>query len=460
MQHNMEKLDGNKVKFSFEIPANEFDEAVKKAYLKSRGKISIPGFRRGKAPLARIEAMYGKGVFYEDAFDLVFPDTYEAAVEESGIKPVSQPSIDIEQMESGKDLKFSCEVYNYPEITLGQYKDLSLTRYVHQVTDDEIDAQIEKVRDEQARIITLEDGVIEPHDKLNLDYAGTVDGVAFDGGTAEGHILEIGSGQFIPGFEDQLIGMDLGTEQDVTVTFPEKYHSEELAGKEAIFHVKLNSVERKELPEIDDDFVADISEFDTLDEYRANLFDEANKAAETNADNAVRQDMLDQIIENSTFDIPQPMIERQLDSIMQRLDNNMRQSGYSLDMFLQMIGNKKEDYRKQYQGQAKHDIASDLVLDELVKIEKCTVSDEDIEKEISLAFENSDEKIAEFKSKMTPDQKENIEYGIQRKNIIDSLFETAKVETIEGDRPSPEEIASTDEKTVETIEEDKTEEKE
>ena len=271
MSTTVEKIASNKVKLSFDVDSAKFDEAMGKAYLKVRNQVTIPGFRKGKAPRKMIENMYGEGVFYDEAFELIFDEVYGPAVDENKIEVVDRPEIEIQEIGAGKNLKFTCEVFVKPDVTLGEYKGVSVKKETTVVSDVEVDARVEEERNKQATEIQVEDRAVVEGDTVNLDYAGTVDGVAFAGGTAQDQTLKIGSGSFIPGFEEQMIGMNIGEEKDLQVTFPEKYHAEELAGKAAVFHVKVNSITETQLPALDDDFAKDISEFDTLEEYKADI---------------------------------------------------------------------------------------------------------------------------------------------------------------------------------------------
>ena len=299
MSATYEKISGNKAKLSFTVPAEQFEAAMQKAYLKNRGKINVPGFRRGKAPRKLIETMYGEGVFYDDAFQLIFPDLYDEAVKENNLQTVDQPEVDVQEIGEGKDLVFSCEVFVRPDVTLGDYKGLTVTIAKQTVTDADIDARIEQDRKKVAREIDVE-GALENGDTVKLDYMGTVDGVAFEGGTAENQTLTLGSGQFIPGFEEQMVGMNIGEEKDLNVTFPEKYHSEELAGKAAVFHVKVLSATRTELPKLDDDFAADASEYNTFAEYKDSIVKELNDRAAKNNEIAVENALVEKAVENAS----------------------------------------------------------------------------------------------------------------------------------------------------------------
>lgn len=445
MEFKTEKLANSKVKFSFTVPAADFDKAVQQAYLKNRSKISIPGFRKGKAPLSRIEAMYGKSVFFEDAFDILFPEVYDKAIKESGIEPVSRPDVDVQKIGAGEDLEFTVETYHYPEVKLGEYKGVEVTKYVHQVTEADVEKRLEAEQKKQARKITATEGAVEPGDVLTFDYKGFVDGVAFEGGEDHGATLKIGSGHFIPGFEDQLIGMDLGTESDITVTFPKDYHSAELAGKESVFHVNLISSEREELPELDDEFAQDVSSFDTLVDYKKDIERQLKEQAEKDAEVRAKQAAFDQVVKNASFDLPAPMVETQMDRMLENMDNNMRRQGYSLKQFLQMVGNDKNEFREQYRAQATQEVSSEIVLEELVKAVDYKVSDADIDEFVDRAFGEEVEEAKKFKEMLTPAQKENINYQVRNVKTIDFVWDNAVVTTVEGDAPLTEEEVSDEE---------------
>ena len=304
MSTTVEKIASNKVKLSFDIDSAKFDEAMGKAYLKVRNQVTIPGFRKGKAPRKMIENMYGEGVFYDEAFELIFDEVYGPAVDENKIEVVDRPEIEIQEIGAGKNLKFTCEVFVKPDVTLGEYKGVSVKKETTVVTDVEVDARVEEERNKQATEIQVEDRAVAEGDTVNLDYAGTVDGVAFAGGTAQDQTLKIGSGSFIPGFEEQMIGMNIGEEKDLQVTFPEKYHAEELAGKAAVFHVKVNSITETQLPALDDDFAKDISEFDTLEEYKADIRAKLEAQAAERDNNNFTNAVIEKVLENATVEIP------------------------------------------------------------------------------------------------------------------------------------------------------------
>lgn len=304
MSYTYEKISGDKARLTFVFPAEDFDQAMQKAFLKNKNRFNIPGWRKGKAPRKVVETMYGEGVLYDDAFDALFPDAYDAAIEETGLEVVDRPELNVEEIGSGKDLKVVAEVYVYPEVTLGEYKNLTVEVEKEKVTEDDINARIEQDRAKVSSTEEVLDRPVEEGDNVNLNYAGTVDGVAFDGGTAENQSLTIGSHQLIPGFEEQMIGMCVAEERDLQVKFPEDYHAEELKGKNAVFHVKVNSISKTVMPELDDDFAADVSDFSTFAEYRANIEKELTDRAEKNNQVAVENALVEKATENATVEIP------------------------------------------------------------------------------------------------------------------------------------------------------------
>ena len=343
MSHTYEKVSGNKAKLTFTIPAEQFDEAMQKAYLKMRGRINVPGFRKGKAPRRMIETLYGEGVFYEDAFDLIFPEAYQDAVKELDLHPVDQPNVDVDQIGAGQELKFHLEVFVRPDVELGEYKGLTVEADQQKLTDEMVDARISQDQDKASRTIDVEDRPVQEGDTVNLDYAGTVDGVAFAGGTAENQTLKIGSHQFIPGFEEQMIGMNIGEEKDLQVKFPDEYHAEELKGKDAVFHVKVNGIQATEKPELDDDFAADISEFDTFAAYKENIVKELSEQISRNNDVALENALVDKAAGNATIDIPQAMIDDQAEYMLREMAMRMSYQGLRLEDYMKYTGQTRED---------------------------------------------------------------------------------------------------------------------
>ena len=428
MSHTYEKLSGNKAKFTFTIPAEQFDEAMQKAFLKNRSKINVPGFRKGKAPRKMIESLYGEGVFYDDAFELLFPDAYEAAVKEAGVKPVDRPDVDVQEIGSGKDLQFTCEVFVRPDVTLGQYEGLTVAVAKTEVTEEQINERIEADRQKAARTIDVEDRPVQDGDTVNLDYAGTVDGVAFEGGTAEGQTLKIGSNQFIPGFEAQMVGMNIGEERDLQVKFPDEYHAEELKGKDAVFHVKVNGIQMTELPELDDDFAADVSDEETFEAYKAGIVKELTERAEKNYDIAVENALVEKAVENAETDIPAAMIDDQIDYMIRELRMRMAYQGMKLEDYMKYTGQSMDDIKAMYRTEATSRVKMELVLEAIRDAQKIEPSEEEIEAQIKEQAENMGRDVEEFKASLNDEQKDYLKDNAAIRKVVDLLKKDAKVE--------------------------------
>lgn len=426
MNSTMEKVSSNQVKLRMELPAEAFDQAMQKAYLKTRGRINVPGFRKGKAPRKLIEQMYGESMFYEDAFDAVFPEMYEEAIKANDIKAVGQPEVDIETIGAGKNLVVVAEVYVYPEVTLGDYKGLDVERSDATVDDEAIDQEIGRVRQRNAREEEVEGRPVQDDDIVGLDYAGSVDGVAFEGGTAEGQTLTIGSGQFIPGFEEQLVGMNIGEEKDINVTFPTEYHAEELAGKEAVFHVKVNSIRTSELPELDDEFAKDVSEFDTMAEYKADIRRKLEDDAEKRANAEFENELVDAVVENATMDVPPPMVERQIDQMLRDMSMRLAYQGISLEMFMQYTGQTEADMREQQRPEAEKRVKGELAIEAVRKAENLEPSEEEIEDVIRRYGEQSGKDLEEFRKGLTEQQMEYIKDDAATITVLEFLKKEAK----------------------------------
>ena len=382
MSLQVEKLEKNMAKLTIEASAEEFEAAVEKAYQKAKKSISLPGFRKGKAPRRMIEKMYGTGVFYEDAANELIPDAYSKALSECEEQIVSQPKIDVVQIESGKPFIFTAEVALKPEVTLGEYKGVEVEKAPVEVTDAEIDAEVDKQREQNARTIDIDDRAVEKGDMIKLDFDGSVDGVPFDGGKAENYDLTVGSGSFIPGFEDQLVGVKIGEEVDVKVTFPEDYHAKDLAGKDAVFKCKVNEIHVKEVPEADDDFAQDISEFDTLAEYkediRKNLMEQKEKEAKAAKEAAV----VAKVVENATMEIPDAMVDTQVRNMADDFARRIQSQGLTVDQYFQFTGMTAEKLFEQMRPDALKRIQNSLVLEAVAKAENIEISDERVEEEL------------------------------------------------------------------------------
>lgn len=428
MSTTVEKIASNKVKLSFDIDSAKFDEAMGKAYLKVRNQVTIPGFRKGKAPRKMIENMYGEGVFYDEAFELIFDEVYGPAVDENKIEVVDRPEIEIQEIGAGKNLKFTCEVFVKPDVTLGEYKGVSVKKETTVVTDVEVDARVEEERNKQATEIQVEDRAVAEGDTVNLDYAGTVDGVAFAGGTAQDQTLKIGSGSFIPGFEEQMIGMNIGEEKDLQVTFPEKYHAEELAGKAAVFHVKVNSITETQLPALDDDFAKDISEFDTLEEYKADIRAKLEAQAAERDNNNFTNAVIEKVLENATVEIPEAMIERQIDSMMRDFEYRLMGNGLKLDDFLKYTGADMKAFRENYRGQAEKSVKAHLVLEAIEKAEAIDATQEQIDKQLEAFAAQTGKTVEEFKASLSESDIEYFKADAIRDNCVKFLADNAKIE--------------------------------
>ena len=421
MTISVEKLSSNKVKISFDIEAEKFEEAMQKSYLKNRGRVNVPGFRKGKAPRKLIENMYGEGVFYDDAFEALFPEAYDKAVEENALEPVDRPNVDIQQIGSGKNLQFTAEVFVRPDVTLGEYKGLKVERHEHPVTDEQVDVQVEQARQRAAREISVEDRAVQDDDIVNLDYEGTVDGVAFEGGTAKGQRLTIGSGQFIPGFEEQMVGMQIGEEKDLSVKFPEEYHAKELAGKDAVFHVKVNSITVRELPALDDDFAKDVSEFDTLDAYKQDIRAKLEAESKEHCDAEFENALVDAAVANATLDVPGAMIERQIDGMLRDFQMRLAYQGMRLEDFMKYTGQGIEELRTQYREQADKRVRAELVLQAIKKAEGIEATDEEVEAEIAKFAEEGKKTVEEFKASLKPEDIDYLKDSIGIRKTVDML---------------------------------------
>ena len=428
MSATYEKISGNKAKLSFTVPAAQFEEAMQKAYLKNRGKINVPGFRRGKAPRKLIETMYGEGVFYDDAFQEIFPDLYDEAVKENDLHVVDQPEVDVKEIGEGKDLVFTCEVFVRPDVTLGDYKGLTVEVTKQEVTDADVDARIEQDRQKVARTVDVEGRALENGDTVNLDYAGSVDGVAFEGGTAEGQTLTLGSNQFIPGFEEQMVGMNIGEEKDLNVTFPEQYHAAELAGKAAVFHVKVNSATHTELPELNDEFAADASEYNTFAEYKDSIVKELNEKAAKNNEVAVENALVEKATANAQMDIPEAMIRDQVHYILREMQMRMAYQGLRLEDYLKYTGQTVEQLADMYKGEAEQRVKMELTLEAIRKAEGVEPTDEDVQKQIAEQAERMGQKVEDFEKTLTDEQRGYLKDSAAIQKVVELLKKDCKVE--------------------------------
>ena len=427
MSVQVEKLEKNMAKLTVEVPAEEVEKALQAAYMKEKNKISIPGFRKGKVPRAMIEKMYGAAVFYEEAANILIQDNYAAAMEESKEDIVSRPTIDIVQIESGKPFIFTAEVAVRPEVTLGKYKGVQVTKIDTTVTDEEVEAALEKEQQKNSRTVTVTDRPVANGDTAVIDFEGFVDGVAFEGGKGENHPLEIGSHSFIDTFEDQLVGHNAGDEVEVNVTFPEKYQAADLAGKPAVFKVKINEIKTKELPELNDEFASEVSEFDTLAEYKEDLrkhleVEKENEAKRTKEDEAIKK-----IIDKSTMEIPEAMIDTQCENMVNEFAQRIAQSGLSMEQYFQFTGLSEEKMMEELKPQAEKRIRTRLVLEAIVAAENIEVSDERLDEELAKMAESYKMEVEKLKEFMGENEKKQMKEDIAVQDAV-TLIVDASVE--------------------------------
>ena len=383
MSLQVENMEKNMAKLTIEVSAEELEKAIQGAYLKQRNKISVPGFRKGKVPRQMIEKMYGVGIFYEDAANALIPTAYGKAYDECELDIVSQPKVEVVQLEKGKPFIFTAEVAVKPEVTLGEYKGLSVDKVSNRVTAKEIDAKLEEEQKKNARTVVVEDRAVQDGDEVVLDFEGFVDGVAFEGGKGENYPLTIGSGSFIPGFEEQLIGAEAEKEVEVNVTFPEEYHSEDLAGKAAVFKCTVHEIKAKELPELDDEFAAEVSEFDTLDAYKADIKAKIKEQKIADGNRKKEDQAVEKAVANATMEIPEAMIDTQVNQMAQDFAQRIQQQGLSMEQYFQFTGMTAESMMEELRPQAVKRIETRLVLEAIAKAENIEITDERIDEELA-----------------------------------------------------------------------------
>lgn len=423
MASTLVKKENNTVEFKFEIGVDAFNEGMDKAFKKNAKYFNIPGFRKGKAPRKMVEKMYGEGVLYEDAINFAFPEAYDSAIDELKLEPVSNPELDIDTMEKGQPVVLIAKVTVKPEVTLGEYKGIEIEKREYNVSATDVDAEISRMAEKNARMITVEDRAVKEGDIANIDFEGFKDGVAFDGGKGEGFDLTIGSGQFIPGFEEQLIGANLGEEKEIEVTFPEDYQAEELKGAKATFKVKINSISVKELPALDDEFAKDVSEFETFDELKADITAKLEKNAADRAKADIENEVLTVAGANITADIPDCMVDTQLDNIVRDYDMRLGQQGLTVDKYLQMMGMTLEQFKEGFREKATEQVRISLMIEAVAKAENVEVTDDEIEEEIA--------KIAEMYKMPVDDVKKyipvsEIKTELTNKKVIAILVDNCK----------------------------------
>lgn len=426
MSVQVEKLENSMAKLTIEASADELEKALQNAYLKNKNKISIPGFRKGKVPRQMIEKMYGPAIFYEDAANEIIPEAYEKAVEECGEDIVSSPEIDVTQIEKGKPFIFTALVALKPEIKLGKYKGVKVDKADVTVTDEEVDAEINKERENNARNIEVTDRAVKDGDMTVLDFEGFVDGVAFEGGKGENYPLTIGSGAFIPGFEEQLVGAEIGKEVEVNVTFPEDYQAEELKGKAATFKCTVKEIKEKELPELDDEFASEVSEFETLAEYKADVKTKLSEKKEKEAKDAKEAAVIEAIVNDSEMEIPEAMLKTQQKQMVDEFAQRIQMQGLSIDQYFQFTGTTYDKMIEQVKPQAEKRIKSRLVLEAVVKSENIATSDEDYEEELKTMAEAYQMEVEKVKELLPEKSVAQIKEDIAVRKAAEFVVENAK----------------------------------
>ena len=426
MNCKVEKTENaNEVKLEITVEAEKFENAMKKVYFQNAKYFNIPGFRKGKAPMNIVEKYYGAQIFYEDAFNEVATEAYEEALTENKIDVVSRPEVDIAQMEKGKDLIFTAVVQTKPEVKLGKYKGIEIQKIEYKVDKKDVDHELEHMQEHNSRLVTVDDRPLENGDTATIDFEGFVDGVAFEGGKAEGHELEIGSGTFIPGFEEQLIGMELENEKENKVTFPKEYFSKDLAGKDATFKVKLHDIKKKEWPELDDEFAKDVSEFDTLEELKKSIKEKLTKNKEQREKYETEEAVLKAVCEDSKLDIPSGMIELEIDNMLKDFEQRLSYQGLNLEQYLKMIGKTEEEMRKEYEPQAIEAIKSRLVLEAIMKAEKIEASEEEIKAKMEEMAKSYGKDVEELSK--NENLKNYLAEGIKSEKALEFIVNNAKV---------------------------------
>lgn len=427
MSVKWEKLEGNEGVLTVEVSAEEFSKALDEAFKKVVKQVSIPGFRKGKIPRGMFEQRFGVESLYQDALDIILPTVYPNAIDEAGIDPVDRPEIDVEQIEKGKNLIFTAKVTVKPEVKLGEYKGLEVEKLDETVTDEEVDNELKQLQERHAELAVKEEGTIENGDTVIIDFDGYVDGEAFEGGAADNHSLEIGSGSFIPGFEEQLIGLETGAEKDVEVTFPEEYHAENLAGKPAVFKVKVHEIKSKELPALDDEFAKDVNdEVETLEELKAQTRTRLEEAKKSEAENNLRDTLVEKAAEGVEVDIPNALIENEISRMMQEFEQRLQMQGMNLELYFQFSGQDEAALKAQMQEDAEKRVKYNLTLEAIVKAENIDVSDEDVEAELTKMAEMYNMPVENIKQALGGSA-DGLKEDLKVRKAIDFLVENSKV---------------------------------
>ncbi|MBE7049835.1 MAG: trigger factor [Ruminococcaceae bacterium] len=438
-----EQIEKNTVKLTIEVDKETFEKAIDKAYKKNVKQIALPGFRKGKAPRKIIEKYYGVGVFYEDAVNFICPDAYEFAVKESGIDPVDRPEIDIESIGEDAPLVITATVTVKPEVKLGEYKGIECEKVVYETKEEDIDAQIKQDAEKNVRLVNIEDRDVEKGDITTIDFEGFVDGVAFEGGKGTNHTLEIGSGQFIPGFEDQLIGAKLNVETEVNVTFPEEYHAEDLKGKPAVFKVTVKEIKVKEYPELDDDFAKDVSEFETFAEYKNSIKEKLDKSNEARTKGEYENKLVEIVTEASEVEIPQCMIDNRIEDMIKDFGYRLSSQGLNMEQYMQITGTTVDTFKEQFKDQAETQVKSNLVLEAIAKAEKVEVTDADVEEELKTMAEMYGMELDKVKTLIGDNEKESMKEDLKIRKAVAFIADNSKSKAAKAKAPAKKTAAKT-----------------
>ncbi len=428
MAFKCEEVEKNLSKLTFEVSAEEFEKAIDRAYQKNKNKFNIPGFRKGKAPKAIVIKNYTKAVFYDDALNDVLPEAYETALKESGLDVVARPEFDVEEIKDGEPVVFTALCTTKPDVKLGEYKGIKVEKVDYTVSDEDVDNDINTVRERNARLISVDDRAVINGDIAVIDFEGFVDDVPFEGGKGENYELEIGSNTFIPGFEDQLVGANINDLVDVNVTFPEEYHAEELKGKPAVFKVKVNEIKVRELPELDDDFASEVSEFDTLADYKVDVRAKLEEKAKEKAEGEIRNKVIEKAIENAEFDIPDAMVDSQVENMINDMAQKLSYQGMSLDMYMQYTGQTLDQMKEMYRDQAVKDVSASLVIDAISKAENIEVSPEEVELNLVDMAKKYNMELDKLKELISEPEMENIKKDMVLTKTVEMLVNNAEVE--------------------------------
>lgn len=433
MKASWEKIEKNQGVLTVEVEADQVASALDKAFKKIVAKINVPGFRKGKVPRGIFEAKFGVESLYQDALDILLPEAYAQAVKETGIEPVDRPEVDVQQIAKGQELKFSAKVVVKPEVTLGEYKGIEVPAASDEVTAEEVEAELKQMQQRHAELVVVEEGAAENGDVAVIDFEGFLDGVPFDGGKGEKHSLELGSGSFIPGFEEQVVGMSKGEDKDLTVTFPENYQAEELQGKEVVFKVHLHEIKRKNLPVLDDEFALDVSEFETLEEYKQDI---AKRLTERKAQANKREReavVVDKAAEAATIDIPEAMIDTEVDAMVEEFGNRLKMQGIDMPTYFRITGQSEEQLREQMKGDASKRVRNNLVLEAIAKAETIEATDADVNAELEQMANTYQRTVEDVRSILTANGSiENMKHDLAIRKTVDYLLENSKTAAAEA----------------------------